>query len=215
MTDIKQQEQITEQGNPSKPQGIAGASTLARMNETHAGVTEWGLSHFDWRGDEKVLDIGCGGGATLRRMSAHIGSAGHLTGLDYSEVSVEESKAFNAEDMAAGKMDVLVGSVETLPFADSAFDKITTVESFYFWPDPAANLREVLRVLKPGGTFLLIADIYDHAGLSAQTRENIAKYEMFNPTLVEYQQLLTQAGFTAVAVHTQVGEDWVCVEGHK
>lgn len=215
MTDIKQQEQITEQGNPSKPQGIAGASMLARMNETHAGVTEWGLSHFDWRGDEKVLDIGCGGGATLRRMSAHIGSAGHLTGLDYSEVSVEESKAFNAEDMAAGKMDVLVGSVETLPFADSAFDKITTVESFYFWPDPAANLREVLRVLKPGGTFLLIADIYDHAGLSAQTRENIAKYEMFNPTLVEYQQLLTQAGFTAVAVHTQVGEDWVCVEGHK
>ena len=215
MTEIKQQEQITEQGNPSKPEGIAGAEMLTRMNESHAGVTEWGLSHFEWQGNEQVLDIGCGGGATLYRMSAHIGSAGHLTGFDYSAVSVAESQLFNEADVKAGKMEVMAGSVENLPFADGTFDKITTVESFYFWPDPAQNLREVRRVLRAGGTFLLIADIYDHAGLSEQTVENIAKYKMFNPTLGEYQQLFEQAGFKAVSVHTQAGEDWVCVEGHK
>jgi SAM-dependent methyltransferase len=211
----KQQEQITEQGNPSRPQGEAGAEMLARMNESHAEVTEWALSYFDWRGDEQVLDIGCGGGATLQRMSAHIGAEGHLTGLDYSEVSVAESRAFNAAEIESGHMDVLTGSVENLPFAADSFNKITTVESFYFWPDPAENLKEVRRVLKAGGTFLLIADIYNHEGLSPKTKENIAKYEMFNPTLTEYQQLFEQAGFVEVQIHTQTGEDWVCVEGRK
>ena len=112
-------------------------------------------------------------------------------------------------------MDVLTGSVENLPFAADSFNKITTVESFYFWPDPAENLKEVRRVLKAGGTFLLIADIYNHEGLSPKTKENIAKYEMFNPTLTEYQQLFEQAGFVEVQIHTQTGEDWVCVEGRK
>ena len=70
-------------------------------------------------------------------------------------------------------------------------------------------------MLKAGGTFLLIADIYNHEGLSPKTKENIAKYEMFNPTLTEYQQLFEQAGFVEVQIHTQTGEDWVCVEGRK
>ena len=53
-------------------------------------------------------------------------------------------------------MDLVEASVEKLPFADNAFDKIITVESFYFWPDPAENLKEVYRVLKEQGTFLLV-----------------------------------------------------------
>lgn len=112
-------------------------------------------------------------------------------------------------------MDVLEGSVEELPFDDASFDKITTVESFYFWPDLQENLKEVRRVFKPGGTFLLIADVYNHENLAEKTKENIAKYHMFNPTLEEYQQLFTNAGFQDVHVYTQNGEEWVCVEGHK
>ena len=110
------------------------------MNESHAELTAWGLSFFHWQGDEDVLDIGCGGGANLHRMSSHIES-GHLTGVDYAKTSVETSRQTNADDIAAGKMTVCEGSVEALPFSDDAFDKITTVESFYFWPNPPENLR--------------------------------------------------------------------------
>ena len=126
-----------------------------------------------------------------------------------------QSQKYNEADIIAGKMDVLEGSVEELPFDDASFDKITTVESFYFWPDPQENLKEVRRVLKPGGTFLLIADVYNHENLAEKTKKNIAKYHMFNPTLEEYQQLFTNAGFQDVHVYTQNGEEWVCVEGHK
>lgn len=89
------------------------------------------------------------------------------------------------------------------------------MESFYFWPDPQENLREVRRVLRPGGVFLLVADIYDHEGMSEAARENIARYHMFNPTLDGYRNLLETAGFRQVRIHTKPGEEWVCAEGRK
>ena len=210
----KRQQAITAAGNPAKPTGEAGEQMLARMNESHGPLTAWGLSHFNWRGDEKVLDIGCGGGATLKRMSSHV-TTGHLTGVDYSETSVQTSKETNTEAIEAGKMDILQGSVEKLPFADDSFDKITTVESFYFWPDPPENLKEVSRVLKKGGTFLLIAEIYERPDLSPATRENINHYNLYNPTPETFETIFRKAGFTAVTIHIEPKEGWICVEGTK
>lgn len=210
----EEERSITQEGNPAKPQGEAGALMLARMNDSHAAVTEWGLSHLGIAADAAVLDIGCGGGATLRRLAARA-PQGRITGLDYSPVSVACSAAFNAEAIAAGRMEVLQGSVEQLPFAEAQFDIITTVESFYFWPQPQENLREVHRVLKRGGTFLLIADIHEDGCLSAETRDNIERYKLFNPTKEQFESLFRAAGFCAVAAHTQPGEHWICVIGHR
>ena len=51
-----------------------------------------------------------------------------------------------------------------LPFPDGMFDLVTAVETHYYWPDLVADMREVLRVLKPGGTFVLIAEAYKDGG---------------------------------------------------
>ena len=126
-----------------------------------------------------------------------------------------QSQKYNEADIIAGKMDVLEGSVEELPFDDASFDKITTVESFYFWPDPAENLKEVYRVLKEQGTFLLVADIYQKEDLPEQVRENIQRFHLFNPTPEEFRELLENAGFEEVRIHLKDGEDWICAEGHK
>lgn len=91
-------------------QGEAGEQMLARMND-HGPLTAWG-SHFTWHGDEAVLDIGCGGGANLKRMSEHV-TTGHLTGIDYSETSVRTSLQTNANAIEAGKMDVLKAPSKT------------------------------------------------------------------------------------------------------
>ena len=213
-TDTKNEKAITAAGNPAKPTGEAGEQMLARMNESHGPLTAWGLSHFTWRSDETVLDIGCGGGANLKRMSDCV-TTGHLTGVDYSETSVQTSRQTNEEAIKAGKMDISQGSVEKLPFADDSFDKITTVESFYFWPDPPENLKEVCRVLKKDGTFLLIAEIYERPDLSPATRENIKHYNLYNPTPETFETIFRKAGFTAVTVHIEPNEGWICVEGRK
>lgn len=210
----KAQAAVTAAGNPRRPEGEAGEQMLARMNESHAAVTEWALGFLDVQPTDAVLDIGCGGGATLARLAIRV-PEGHLTGIDYSEVSVAATKRYNPVLIETDRLDVLQGSVADMPFADASFDRIVTVESFYFWPDPAANLAEVQRVLRPGGQFLLVADIYDTPELTPEERANIARYELFNPTPEEFTRLFHAAGFREVIVHTQPGETWICVEGRK
>ena len=208
------QADITRKGNPRKPQGEEGAQMLLRMNDSHGAVTQWALGHLALAPDDHVLDIGCGGGATLACLSARL-PAGHLTGGDYSDVSVALSRQTNAADVASGKLEVLEASVEALPFGADTFHKIVTVESFYFWPNPLENLKEVRRVLRPGGVFLLVADIYQKEGLSPETLENIARYQLLNPTPEEFAAMFRQAGFAESRIHTKEGTNWICVEGIK
>ena len=211
---MKTQEEVTRIGNPRKPEGAEGKEMLERMNRSHYEMTGWALGHWEIEEDDHILDIGCGGGATLHRMTEKI-SSGHVTGVDYSDVSVEISRKNNEEMIRSGRLDVLEGSVEKLPFADDSFDKIITVESFYFWPDPQENLKEVFRVLKAGGTFLLVADIYQNGCLTEEEEENIKNYHLFNPTREEFRKLFENAGFTDIQIHTKEGRNWICVEGGK
>lgn len=141
--------------------------------------------------------------------------SGHLTGVDYSATSLKLSSETNEKALRQGKMDLVEASVEKLPFADNTYDKIITVESFYFWPDPAENLKEVYRVLKEQGTFLLVADIYHKENLPQEVQENIRQFHLCNPTPEEFRKLLQKAGFQEVQIHLKDGEDWICVEGHK
>ena len=202
----------TAEGNPRRPEGPAGRAMLARMNESHAPLVDWGLTHIDLRAGDTVLDIGCGGGNTLARMAERV-TEGHLTGIDYAETSVEASRAFNAELIEAGRAEILHGSVEALPFDDAHFDAAVTVESFYFWPRPEECLKEVARVIKPGGTFLLLAEVYERDDLPEGIRAKIADYDLTNPTPEEFEQLFRAAGFQSVHMDFQDGAYWIAVRG--
>ncbi len=207
----KRQREITDLGNPAKPAGEAGALMLERMNQSHDAVTSWGLDFLELEEHQNVMDLGCGGGATLRRLYDR--GARHLTGVDYSEVSVSESTRNNQELVQNGVLEIVQASVEHLPFADHSFDVIVTVESFYFWPDPEENLKEVHRVLKKGGHLLVILDTYETDSLSDETRENIRKYHMTVLTEKEFMELFRRAGFVETHAHLKQGTSWIAAEG--
>ena len=189
--DEKEEKEITREGNPACPEGKAGQLMLERMNASHYQVTGWALSFWQMNEDDVVLDIGCGGGMTLHRLSSSI-KTGHLYGVDYSNASVE-----------------------ALPFEDETFDKIITVESFYFWPDAVKDLEEVCRVLKKNGVFLLTADVYGKEDLPEKVKEIIKTYKLRNPDIETFRRYFKEAGFSECIVHTKEGTDWICVEGHK
>ena len=145
-----------------------------------------------------VLDVGCGGGWTVRKLAA-LASEGNVIGLDYSAASVAVSRDTNAKEIEAGRVQIERGSVEALPLRDRTFDVVTAVETHYYWPDLPANVREILRVPKPGGTFALIAETYRGGPLRLV-------YGMVMPLLraaflsdAEHRDLLTRAGMTEVA----------------
>ena len=210
--DWRDTDRVTAEGNPRRPEGEAGRAMLARMNESHAYLVDWGLACIELHAGDTVLDIGCGGGNTLARIAERV-TEGHLVGIDYAETSVEASRAFNAALIAAGRMEILHGSVESLPFEDGHFDAVVTVESFYFWPNPEECLKEVARVVKKGGTFLLLAEIYERNDLPESIREKIAGYQLTNPTPEEFERFFRAAGFAAVETHFKDGEYWIAVRG--
>jgi SAM-dependent methyltransferase len=95
---------VTEAGNPGNPQGAYGEKMLERMNRSHADVTMWALDQLAYKAQERALDIGCGGGATMERLARRIaaaGGAGHVSGIDHSEVSCEASRHYNKDAIEA------------------------------------------------------------------------------------------------------------------
>lgn len=102
-----------------------------------------------------LLDIGCGTGRLLRRAAAVFPEA-RLTGVDPAEEMVEAARAAAPK---GSKISVVPGFAEELPFPAGSFDIATTTMSFHHWEDQPRAIREVRRVLSPGGLFFL-TDIF-------------------------------------------------------
>ena len=141
--------------NCAKPEGRTGRLMVRMMNATHGPVSRWGLSHLKLAPDATVIDLGCGGGSNVSAMLEAC-PKGHVTGLDYSPVSVKASKAKNADAIRDGRCRIVEGNVAELPFPDESFDAATAFETVYFWPEN--SFPGVHRILKPGGEFLIVCE---------------------------------------------------------
>jgi ubiquinone/menaquinone biosynthesis C-methylase UbiE len=197
-----------------KPSGPLGRRTVRAMNMGHSKMTDWGLEQVSVPKNARILDVGCGGGRTVRKLAA-LAPDGRVIGLDYSAASVAVSRDTNAPEIETGRVQILQGSVAALPFPDRAFDIVTAVETHYYWPDLPADVREILRVLEPGGTFVLIAETYRGGPFRLL-------YGIVMPLLraaflsdAEHRDLLIQAGFAEVATKHVPGKNWICATGRK
>ena len=117
----------------ARPEGFLGRVMLRFMNFGHAPLTNWGLSLVEIHDGWTMLDIGCGGGATLKRMLKRSKGA-QVYGIDISEESVAKARKVNASVLDR-QVFVTQGSAEKLPYEDNKFDLVTAVETVYFWPD--------------------------------------------------------------------------------
>ncbi|MFA6642730.1 MAG: class I SAM-dependent methyltransferase [Methanomethylophilus sp.] len=127
------------------------------MNQHHIGVTIWGLRTIPLVDAKTILDVGCGGGMCLRKLSEKYPAA-RLTGIDLSTTSVEATTENNADLVAAGRLTVRPMDVEKLDFPENSFDLVTAVETYFFWPHLAQDIKNVARVVAPGGLFVIIAE---------------------------------------------------------
>ena len=136
---------------------------------------------------------------------------GVVKGIDYSPLSVEKARRLNAAAISDGRCTVCQGGVENILFASGWFDAVTAFETVYFWPDPARCFREVCRVLKPGGAFLICNECGDEAS-GAKWEKRIDGMTAY--TAAQLKALLKQAGFGEVQIHSnKMG--WLCVTGQK
>jgi ubiquinone/menaquinone biosynthesis C-methylase UbiE len=177
-------------------------------------MTDWALSHVTVAKDATILDVGCGGGRTIQQL-AIMAPQGKVYGVDISAASVAASQATNAAETATGRVNVQQASVAALPFPDRQFDLVTASETHYYWPDLPANVREVLRVIKPGGTICLIAETHRNGVLGHLYRIPMALIRATHLSDAEFRELLITAGFADVQTLHRPGRNWICAVGRK
>lgn len=199
-----------------KPSGWLGRFIVWNMNSRHSKLTDWGLSHVTVSPQDTILDVGCGGGKTASKLAA-LASEGKVFGIDYSDVSVSVARKLNAHSIEQGRVEIHEGSVLQMPFEVNTFDLVTAVETHFWWPDLAAGMREILRVMRPGGTLAVIAEIYKGAPTRiARIAENvipISGMALLSPD--EHRSMLTNAGFSDVQITTVPEKGWICAIGKK
>jgi ubiquinone/menaquinone biosynthesis C-methylase UbiE len=165
-------------GRPTGFSGRLGGIIMARMNQR---IAQRAIELLDVQPSDSVLEVGFGSGMGIELL-ARSASSGRVASIDPSEEMVEQAGARHANAIRARRVDLRRGSVESLPFENSLFDKALAINSMQVWSDAVLGLQEIQRVLKPGGAVVL--GFTRHSG---QTKEGLTK-------------TLTAAGFAGARV---------------
>lgn len=193
-----------------KPTRWIGQIFVWAMNQSHSDVTDWGLKQVRIGAHFTILDVGCGGGRTIHKLAA-LAPEGNVYGIDYAEGSVAAARQKNAQLIKAGRVEIRQASVSQLPFPDNQFDLITAVETHYYWPDLVKDLQEIRRVLKPGGTLLLIAESYQ-GGRYEVVQGWVMKLLLraAHLSVEEHRNVFVAAGFSEVQMIEDNRQGWLC-----
>ena len=122
---------------------------------------------------------------------------------------MENTKRVNRREIQKGRCRVIQGDVSRLPFGDEKFDLATAFETVYFWPGPMESLREVYRVLKPGGTFLIANESDGMSPSDEKWLSTIDGLRIFDKA--QLSVFLTEVGFTEVAVDHDAKRHRLCI----
>ena len=193
--------------NTCKPKGIGGKIMVHMMNTGHSSMAEWGFTHMEIQSDNVCLDIGCGGGANVRKLLEK-SPYGRVVGIDHSEISVEKSKKINKAGIESKRCEILQGDVMKLPFRDKTFDVITAFETIYFWPDISEAFKKIYKILKIGGTFMICNESNGENPKNEKWTKIIQGMKIYNSEQIE--KSLENAGFRGVKVD-KTKKGWICV----
>jgi ubiquinone/menaquinone biosynthesis C-methylase UbiE len=138
-------------GNPS---GFVGRFIGNRMAKGNVRDAQWTISLLDIQPHHRILEIGFGPGVSTQ-IASEKASKGFIAGIDHSQTMLQAASKRNAAAIQSGLMILKQGEVDSLPYPDQWFDIAFSLHSIYFWQKPLDCLKEIMRVLKPGGLLAL------------------------------------------------------------
>jgi ubiquinone/menaquinone biosynthesis C-methylase UbiE len=135
-----------------KPSGILAGKVGNEMNITNSFLYDFTIEAMQLKNDESILEIGFGNGKFFDKIFSTANDL-KISGLDFSPEMVKVAIGNNPSTSNTRKLTLRLGSSDKIPFPDNSFDKVFCINVIYFWEQPAAHLKEIYRVLKPGGRF--------------------------------------------------------------
>lgn len=172
-----------------KPSGDFAENVGDKMNKVNGPLYDLMTDVIEFEKNDRVLEIGFGNGRFFEKLFS-VESSLKLVGIDHSKEMVEAAKQKNLESIDSGRLHIQKGRSDSLPFEDQSFDKVFCNMVVYFWENPKPHLKEIKRVLKPGGKFFT----------GMRTRESMMNFPFveYGFTLYEteeWEQILSHNGF--------------------
>jgi arsenite methyltransferase len=170
------------------------------MERDHQPITLPVLEKMGLRATDNVLDVGCGSGWLARLLAVKVPD-GRVVGMDVSDEMIRLARR-TSQDFE--NILYVAGEVGAIPWEANFFNHVISVESAYYWPEPAAGIREIFRMLRPGGRAWILINYY---------RDNLHCHQ-WGPLLAvptqlllarEWAEFLRAAGFANVA-HERVAD---------
>jgi len=192
----------------------ADEGEAAKMERHHLDITEKTMRLMDLHPGERVLDLGCGSGWAARLLARMVGDGprgiGEVVGVDVSDEMVRQARA---ESKDFENVTFVVGSAAQIPWEENFFDKVLSVESFYYYPDQERALDELFRVMAPGGRLFILINLYKDNPYSLQWVPKL-KVPVHVRSAEEYVGLLKAHAFENVE-YRQIPDDTPTPDNYK
>ena len=168
------------------------------MEQHHLDITMKTLRLMDLRAGERVLDLGCGSGWATRLLARLVSDGpegfGQVVGLDIADEMVRQARAASRD---FENILYVQGAAAKIPWEENFFDKVLSVESFYYYPDQDRALMELFRVMAPRARLFILINLYKDNAYSLQWVDKL-KVPVHVRSAAEYAELLKSHAFQQV-----------------
>ena len=179
----------------AKPTGFFGKILAKGMARGHKEFYKNAIKAINPKKDDKYLEIGFGSGIFIKKHMTHVSK---IAGIDHSEDMVKLASKINRKLVESGKAEFKQGNTLSLPWSDNEFTVVAAIEVFFFLNEPEKALKEILRVLKPGGR--LIIEMAFNKDDGVDHKKYIKKMDLKLYSGEEMKKLLKEAGFNDIVV---------------
>ena len=184
----------------------AEAGEGPKMENHHLDITEKTIRLMNLRPGERVLDLGCGSGWATRLLARIVSDGpegfGQVVGVDVSDEMIRQARAASKD---FENVMYVWGSATQIPWEENFFDKMLSVESFYYYPDQDRALAELFRVMAPKGRLFILINLYRDNPYSLQWVDKL-KVPVHVRSAAEYVDLLRKHLFENVE-YRQIPDD--------
>ena len=192
----------------ANPAGFFGRILAKGMAWGHKDFYKNTAKALNLKHDDKYLEIGFGSGLFIKK---YVSNVSRIAGLDYSEDMVKLASSINKNLIKSGRAEFKQGNVLSIPWNNNEFSVVVVIETFYFLPEPMASLKEIFRVLVPGGRLAIEMAYNKDDGLDHT--KHIKKYKLKLYSANEMTKLLKESGFSHIVIDYYKGF-WIPFKGY-
>mgnify|MGYP001014106738 FL=1 len=190
------------------PTGAFGRLLARGMAWGHKDFYKNTAKALDLKEEDRYLEIGFGSGLFIKKYASHVA---RIAGLDCSQEMVNLASDINKDLINSGKAEFKKGDASSLPWENDEFSAVVGIETFFFWDEPVKSLKEIYRVLAPGGRLVIEMAFNKDDGLDHSKHVKQMNLKVYSAS--EMTKMLNEAGFSEIIVIYYKGF-WLSLKGH-